>query len=387
LVILVLASLLLILVANPAASRPASNDPRKQREEVKRQQAEVASQVDTLKATGAEVSKALDALDANVRAQEAALADARLAAEQATADAAAARAAELEAERQLRELRTELQQIAIAAYIDPSESDSVDLLQSASMSDAVVKRALIGLRAGGNLDVTDRVEAAREDLMAEREAADTAAAQAALRTQEVETRLTEVEQARAQQQAFATDVETRLNTALAESANLAALDQQLADQIAAQEAELAARAARAGGRGSGSPFQRGDISLTTVRGITVASSIADELEGLLAAAQADGFVLHGGGYRDPEQQIALRRAHCGPTDYDIYEKPASQCHPATAPPGYSMHERGLAIDFTWNGAVISSRSNPAFKWLAANAARYGFYNLPSEPWHWSVNGS
>jgi hypothetical protein len=25
--------------------------------------------------------------------------------------------------------------------------------------------------------------------------------------------------------------------------------------------------------------------------------------------------------------------------------------------------------------------------LADNASRFGFFNLPSEPWHWSVNGS
>lgn len=26
------------------------------------------------------------------------------------------------------------------------------------------------------------------------------------------------------------------------------------------------------------------------------------------------------------------------------------------------------------------------RWLAANAPSYGFFNLPSEPWHWTVNG-
>jgi len=51
-----------------------------------------------------------------------------------------------------------------------------------------------------------------------------------------------------------------------------------------------------------------------------------------------------------------------------------------------MHEQGLAIDFTHGGRIISSRSSVAFQWLIANASRYGLYNLPSEPWHWSVNG-
>ena len=52
-----------------------------------------------------------------------------------------------------------------------------------------------------------------------------------------------------------------------------------------------------------------------------------------------------------------------------------------------MHEKGLAIDFTSNGALITSQDDPAFKWLSANASRYGLYNLPSEPWHWSTTGT
>jgi D-alanyl-D-alanine carboxypeptidase len=52
-----------------------------------------------------------------------------------------------------------------------------------------------------------------------------------------------------------------------------------------------------------------------------------------------------------------------------------------------MHEQGLAIDFSADGGFIESRSDPAFRWLAANAGRFGFANLPSEPWHWSTTGS
>jgi len=115
--------------------------------------------------------------------------------------------------------------------------------------------------------------------------------------------------------------------------------------------------------------------------------IAGRVRSLLNAASAAGLSLGGGGFRDPNEQIRFREAHCGPTYYDIYQKPASQCSPPTAPPGRSMHERGMAIDFTSGGSLIKSRSNPAFQWLAANAGSYGFYNLPSEPWHWSTNGN
>src|SRR5262245_2662725 len=123
-----------------------------------------------------------------------------------------------------------------------------------------------------------------------------------------------------------------------------------------------------------------------VQGITVAREIAPQIASLLAAAQADGVRLSGGGFRTPQEQIALRKQNCGSSDYDIYDKSPSLCSPPTAKPGTSNHERGLAIDFTYNGQSIKSHDNPGFQWLNANAARFGLKNLASEPWHWSRDG-
>jgi LAS superfamily LD-carboxypeptidase LdcB len=121
--------------------------------------------------------------------------------------------------------------------------------------------------------------------------------------------------------------------------------------------------------------------------ITVDSSLAGNLGSMLEAAAADGLNLCGNGYRDPAAQIALREANCGSSHYAIYEAPSSACSPPTAPPGTSQHELGLAIDFTCNGGGALGSSSPCFSWLQANAASYGLYNLPSEPWHWSNDGT
>lgn len=126
--------------------------------------------------------------------------------------------------------------------------------------------------------------------------------------------------------------------------------------------------------------------IVRVRGIEIERQIASQVANLLAAAEADGISLSGWGYRSYQKQVELRKEHCGTTSYDIYEKPSSQCVPPTARPGKSMHEQGLAIDFIYNGKLIKSPDNPGFQWLARNAPRFGLYNLPSEPWHWSVNG-
>ena len=127
----------------------------------------------------------------------------------------------------------------------------------------------------------------------------------------------------------------------------------------------------------------------TVRGITVKRSIGDNLRRLLRKADRDGVSLGGWGYRSTARQIELRRAHCGTSRYAIYRMPSSQCSPPTARPGASMHEQGEAIDFYKkgrNGSAISIGGTREFRWLKRNANRFGFYNLPSEPWHWSTNG-
>lgn len=129
------------------------------------------------------------------------------------------------------------------------------------------------------------------------------------------------------------------------------------------------------------------LRLCAVNGIVVNASISARIDVLVRAAKAYGLNLTGGGFRTKASQIILRRAHCGPTDFDIFKKPSGLCSPDTAIPGESQHEQGLAVDFVCNGRSISSHASPCYIWLARNAEPLiGFLNLPSEPWHWSVNG-
>jgi len=149
---------------------------------------------------------------------------------------------------------------------------------------------------------------------------------------------------------------------------------------------------------SGSGSQPGGTSirpgpnadLVTVGGITVAASLGPRLQALLDQARADGIVLGGHGYRSPEVTARLRMANGCP---DVYESPASACRVPTARPGTSEHEKGLAVDFTWQGQTIcfprpgsQCTGNAAYNWLRSNAHRYGLRNLPSEAWHWSTTG-
>jgi hypothetical protein len=53
-------------------------------------------------------------------------------------------------------------------------------------------------------------------------------------------------------------------------------------------------------------------------------------------------------------------------------------------PGTSQHGLGLAVDVT-NGDVIGV-GDPEHAWLRDNAARFGWYPISNESWHWEFRG-
>lgn len=108
-----------------------------------------------------------------------------------------------------------------------------------------------------------------------------------------------------------------------------------------------------------------------------------------AAAAAEGVVLRLiSAFRSIDRQVEILREKLaeGRTVEEILA--------ASAPPGYSEHHTGRAIDIDTDGAAaleIEFERTPAFAWLSRNAARFGFvlsfpegnrYGYQYEPWHW-----
>ncbi|MBS1837087.1 MAG: D-alanyl-D-alanine carboxypeptidase family protein [Actinobacteria bacterium] len=426
----VLAVLSLALVASLLTTTVASaDDPggsslqdlQRKRDQVRAQKAAKASEVDGLKATDANVTAALGALNDQVNAQQDRVEEAQRAVTQAEADRRAAESAQKDAQAQLDSLRTRMRDSAVQAYVSLGSEDPMAGVAVDDVNDAVTKRTFLSVQANENTDVVEQYRAKQEDLETLRATAAEASARATRSKAAVQSRLDDLNSAFQKQQSFAAQVDDRINAALAEADSLSAIDSNLSSTISAKQDEMArmiaaqkaaaeARAAQArvtlkaatpapsgqggngpadnppSGGGGGSYSISGAGPIVSVGGIQVSASIASNLQALLSAASAAGINFGGGGYRDPAGQIAVRRSNCGSSSYAIYEMPASSCRPPTAKPGTSMHERGLAIDFTQGGSTLS-RGSSGFAWLQANAARFGFFNLPSEPWHWSTNGN
>ncbi len=360
---------------------------REQRRDVQAQAAELASEVDAATADVADLEVALAAAQANVDAQQAAVE----AANRAVIDADAAQVAAVEAitDLELREeqARIDLQNAVIDSYVSFQGFDDLEALGDDPWEASRVE-TLTEIGTGTGLEGLDNLRAIGAELEFQRQLAEQAAAEAETTREEMRIRLAELETALAIEDQLLLEAIERQERRLGEAAALAALEAELSEEIRVEEQRIADAIANRIPPGSGSVTvpPDSDIELVTVGGITVNVLVEDQVRGILAAMSARGFNLGGGGYRSIESQIRLRRANCGTSDYAIWEMPASRCRPPTARPGLSQHEVGLAIDFTLNGRVLRTRDSDVFRALAEIAPQFGFYNLPSEPWHWSTTG-
>lgn len=116
-----------------------------------------------------------------------------------------------------------------------------------------------------------------------------------------------------------------------------------------------------------------------VDGITVNTLLAGNVYNMLQAAEAEGVNIKlGWGYASYEFQ-AEKRERNGCNDGDGCETP-------TALPENSEHVNAGAIDFRNVDGTLLDYGDPGHNWLKLHAHEYGFYQLPSESWHWSWNG-
>jgi LAS superfamily LD-carboxypeptidase LdcB len=390
---------------------------RKERDVFQKEILSHAQVIDTATAEVSEVEQALADLELLVAGQRDDVTRAEIALEGAVLAVTAAERKSVELADQQTTLRAQINDLAFQTYIgrDSTVEGSFGLARTGDIYKAARVQTLIGAAFGDINNTSDRLRALQIDTQVATKALDEAAVRRELLRSEAEAQLEQLLEAVGLQARVVLEAEERLEVRLYEAAALAELDAEMAKEIEAEnnnlsrvikaekakraeeerlrleaerkrrEAEEARQRRLLGIAGAPTSINFDRSELSTVWGIRVHESIADKLLALLKASSRDGIRLGGGGYRSSTSQISLRRAHCGTSNWAIYRKPSYQCRPPTARPGASMHERGLAVDFTQNGRALWSNTS-GYRWLKRNAAKYGFRNLPSEPWHWSVNG-
>lgn len=148
------------------------------------------------------------------------------------------------------------------------------------------------------------------------------------------------------------------------------------------------------------PYQEAPASdlvpITADGSIQLRTSAAQKFQAMIADAQAAGVnLIPLSGFRSFEDQKYLFfevKAERG-------QDPETRAE-VSAPPGYSEHHTGYAVDVTDanypdTDLQVSFEQTPAFQWLEDNAAYYGFelsfprdneQGVQYEPWHWRYVG-
>jgi zinc D-Ala-D-Ala carboxypeptidase len=114
---------------------------------------------------------------------------------------------------------------------------------------------------------------------------------------------------------------------------------------------------------------------------------------LSSAAAEDGIALMlVSAFRSPERQAEIVRAKLASG------RSLEQILSSSAPPGYSEHHTGRAVDVATTGCPPLEEEfehTEAFRWLSRHAPALGFtlsyprgnaYGYTFEPWHWCHHG-
>ncbi len=235
-------SLLLVGVLGiaPAPAQDSLEDARAEREELRRQAAEVAAEIDLLGAQDAEVAQALADLEAFVAQTQADIDAAELAIAQAEAEAAAT---DLEVERldgDIGAAREVVRTFAVTAYVAPGGSDLDNLLSSDDPRTSELRKFFVELAGGNADDAVGELRRLQDDQDALRLVAEEARDRADTSRQELEVKLNELRDAIAAQESIRADIERRIEEWEGESAALAAADAEVTAIIQAEEARIEA---------------------------------------------------------------------------------------------------------------------------------------------------
>ena len=147
-----------------SADRSSINDKKKQQQQVRQQRALIASQINTLKASDAQIEGALKALNTNVQGTQAELESAQRALEDANHDAEVARQGIENATSSIGQLRSTLAGLAVDSYVHPLGDTMLAVLNTTNISDAAQKRAFLTVVNQRDSDIADQIKSAREDL-------------------------------------------------------------------------------------------------------------------------------------------------------------------------------------------------------------------------------
>jgi len=189
-----------------------AGEARDRRDQVRREQAEIASQLKPLEATEDELEHALTLIGTHVQAQQRRVSDTSKAADDAGRLARDLADEVHGLEVGIRDLEYQVRERAIAAYVAPGGRNSNEelLLRSQDLTTAERQRALLDEVNGSDADARDRLRAQRLRLADIRGQADAAAVESAEKRAEAEDELKVLAEAHEQQRVIYAAIDERI---------------------------------------------------------------------------------------------------------------------------------------------------------------------------------
>ncbi|MEA2825642.1 MAG: hypothetical protein QOG43_81 [Actinomycetota bacterium] len=200
--------LLVVALAPPAWSAAPSAE--EQRDAAREKKAQLAAQVDTLKASDDELESAVRALDAGVTVQSNQTESAKRALQSAETGLGSAEAKLAATEQRMGDLRQDVAEAAIQAYVHPGGDALLQIVRAQNMGEASRRQVLLSSVVNNNRDALDQMRATRQDQQFDQANLAHARQLADDRRQAAADRLAELQDALSQQNRLKSALDTRI---------------------------------------------------------------------------------------------------------------------------------------------------------------------------------
>ncbi|MGH9188714.1 MAG: murein hydrolase activator EnvC family protein [Acidimicrobiales bacterium] len=205
--------LLVLALAAPASA----TDDEHRREVAQAKRAQVAAQLNVLKASDDQLVGAVRALDSGIAVQTASSAAAEADLRAAHARAGSAQAELAATESRMAILRVQVGAAAVRAYVHPGGSGLFEMIRSRDFGEASRRKALLSQAVSSDRDVLEAMRAARQDQQSDRANVLAARAQAAARARAVADKVASLKRTQADQRRLSSALQKRIVAAQSES--------------------------------------------------------------------------------------------------------------------------------------------------------------------------
>src|SRR5436190_3421738 len=244
--LIALVAALVLSLASPASATTATSE-RQRRDAARAKRAQLAGKIDALKASDADLDRAVAAMDAQVRGEQARSEAAHQALQSAKSQEVGANARLADTQAKVAAMRQQVEGRAIESYIHPNQDKSSPIITIDDLGEVSRRAALMNEVAGRDREALDLLNATKDDLANDQQTAARARQLAEARRQLEDQTLTELRRAQNDKERLQGALQARIKDYQSEADSVAAEETALSNLIRSKETPPPASRAPSGG--------------------------------------------------------------------------------------------------------------------------------------------